>query len=114
MNIAKEKYNVIGIFVAIVFLFSSCGILYLFQDSINDGVLVILGSMCFMIFLLIHAGSQILSGYAWKNRAPWSNGISRSENPIKFWTGIGFQIAFGVAIFGLGLLSFFLDWHKVK
>jgi|GEM_PF-6713188 len=110
MNISKERYNVIGALIAVVFIFVSMGTLFHYQEELSSGVTVLLGGGIFFGFFLIHAVAQIVSGYAWKNLVPWNNGIRKKDAPGKFWSEIVLELIIGGSIFVLCVISVANGW----
>ncbi|WP_269542977.1 hypothetical protein [Cerasicoccus fimbriatus] len=110
MNIPKERYNTIGALIAVLFIFLSMGTLSHYQEKLSSEVTVLLGGGIFFGFFLIHAVAQMLSGYTWKNLVPWNNGVSREDAPVKFWTEIALELAFGGSIFVLCIISVANGW----
>lgn len=112
MKVSKEKYNTIGVIVAIGFVFISLGALSNYQDLLDQREVILIGGFAFFGFFVIHIASQILSGYSWKNLAPWNNGIRKSDSPRKFWTEILLEFIFASAILILCGLSVAYKWYQ--
>ncbi len=110
MSVPKERINLLGMAVAVAFVVLSFVTLNHYQDYLENSTVVLTGGGVFLGFFAILASSQMMSGYTWRNRVPWNNGIRRKDDPKKFWTEITLEFGFGLFIFGLCIASVANGW----
>ena len=63
------------------------------------------GLIGFSLVPLCIAAAELRSGYAWKNLASGNRGVSRAEQPRRFWLSVGAHAALALGLAAYGILG---------